>query len=194
MGKQRMVGPAQADEAVLEGEEPPDMRRRAVEPAHGDLDVPGLDQPDRVVPVGGAQVDADLRRGLAQPLEQRNEDRQAEPVGRADDEMRLGDGRVEITGVRDHLLGVAQDARDNRSKIGGARRGAQPLGRADEKRVLEPVAQPLERVRHGRLGAAQTVPRPRDTALFHQDVEDRQQVHVEIVQHCHAFIIWVNEV
>ena len=64
--EQGVILPAQADEAIFEGETARQMRGRRVEPTDGEVDLLGFDQPDRIVAVGGAQVQHDPGRNPAQ--------------------------------------------------------------------------------------------------------------------------------
>ncbi|MCY1381215.1 hypothetical protein D9M69_690970 [compost metagenome] len=58
-------------------------------------------------------------------------------------------------------------------------RGFHAVARAPHQFVAQRLAQPLERVAHGRLRHGQVVGRAREVALDHHLVENPQQVQVE---------------
>ncbi|MDT4868105.1 hypothetical protein FQZ97_1030510 [compost metagenome] len=148
------------------------------EMADGQVGRAGLQQVARVARGQGQYAQVHPWGLVFQDVDQPGHELGGGGVGHGQHEGVVRGGRVE--GARgEHLAQLLQGVAHRGPQGCGQRRGLHAVARAPHQFVAQRLAQPLERVAHGRLRHGQVVGGPGEVVLGHHLVEDAQQVQVQ---------------
>ncbi len=107
--------------------------------------------------------------------------------------IRHGDAQPPLGGGRFERLGRVRQVGQQRQRLAhrpahalGQGGGQHAPGRAHEKLVAEGLAQPAQRIAHGRLRQVQPARHGGDVALFEQMLEHHQQIEIQFAQFVHG--------
>jgi hypothetical protein len=123
--------------------------------------------------------DVDVRRLALQALDELRQEGQLVDLAHRDRERARAGARIEASGALQELFEPAERTGDVGGDRARERRRHHVVAPPLEQRVVEQLAQPGERVAHGRLRQVQALAGRRDPAVAVDRVENREQVQVD---------------